>query len=84
MNNNIQRIEFVNKLIKYQDIPGQMKIRCLHSTVAYQCAILPNLLVFPNFLVARFDCCREKVSVNFSMTIDFRFDQFGSIVSRDE
>lgn len=59
-----------------------MKIQLLRSNVAVQCVVLPNLLVFPNFLVSKFCCCQGKASVNFSMKTNFQFAQFGSIAGR--
>jgi len=59
-----------------------MKILFLHSIVVVQCVALRDLLTSPNFPISKFCCCQEIASVNFSMKINSRFGQFGSIANR--
>lgn len=60
-----------------------MKTRFPHSTAAFQCAPLLNLLISPDFLILKFYYFRETASSSFSKTIGSRFSRFGSIVNRD-
>lgn len=62
----------------------QTKIRLRHLIAAFRYATLLNLTILPSSLIVIFDCSQGRGCVNFSMSPRFRFDQFGSIVSRGE